>query len=111
MKKCKACQKEIDVKASKCPHCQSDQRNWFLRHPILTVLFALIIIGAVGSADNSRTSSQVNTSSNTKNTADTINVANEQNKQEDNKPKQWETVTELSGDANKRSDTFELKGG
>ncbi len=37
MKKCKSCQKEIDIKAKKCPYCQTDQRIWFARHPIVTV--------------------------------------------------------------------------
>jgi len=49
MKKCKSCQKEIDAKAKKCPHCQTDQRNWFLRHPILTGLLILLVIGLIGS--------------------------------------------------------------
>ena len=50
MKKCKACQKDIDDKAKKCPHCQTDQRNWFARHPIMTGLLGLIILVAVVSA-------------------------------------------------------------
>ena len=50
MKKCKSCKSEIDNKATKCPHCQADQRGWFKRHPILTGLLALIIIGIVASA-------------------------------------------------------------
>lgn len=47
MKKCKSCQKEIDDKATKCPYCQTDQRSWFRRHPILTVLIALFVLPAV----------------------------------------------------------------
>lgn len=47
MKKCKSCRTEIDPKAKKCPHCQTDQRSWFGRHPILTGLFVLIIAGSV----------------------------------------------------------------
>lgn len=50
MKKCKSCQSEIDNKAKKCPRCQADQRNWFRRHPILTGLLVLIVIGIIGSA-------------------------------------------------------------
>src|SRR6266446_10200345 len=49
MKKCKSCQAEIDEKAKKCPHCRADQRNWFRRHPILTVLLALFVLGICGS--------------------------------------------------------------
>jgi len=74
MKKCKSCQKEIDAKAKKCPFCQTDQRNWFLRHPILTVILVLIVIGMIGAAGGSKTSTtntgltntQTNTQTNTK---------------------------------------------
>lgn len=68
MKTCKSCRKEIDDKAKKCPHCQTDQRNWFLRHPILSAILALIIIGmASGSGDkkNSDKSSSPTPSSTT----------------------------------------------
>jgi len=54
MKKCKGCQKEIDDKAKKCPYCQTDQRNWFRRHPILTGLGVfvafIVIVGVLGSS-------------------------------------------------------------
>ena len=53
MKKCKSCQEKIDDKAIKCPHCQTDLRSWFRRHPILTGLGAVIVfliaIGTLGS--------------------------------------------------------------
>lgn len=52
MKKCNSCQTEIDEKATKCPHCQGDQRSWFRRHPILTGLLVLFIIGMFGSVVN-----------------------------------------------------------
>lgn len=76
MKKCKSCQTEIDAKASKCPHCKTDQRGWFRRHPILTGLLGLflffIIIGAIGSGSktsNTTTNSEaVDTSSKTEQT-------------------------------------------
>lgn len=42
--------KEIDEKAKKCPHCQTDQRNWFLRHPILTGILILTVLAILGSA-------------------------------------------------------------
>lgn len=57
MKKCKSCQTEIDDKAKKCPQCKSDQRNWFVRHKIMTVILALIVLAIIGSAlggDNSK---------------------------------------------------------
>lgn len=45
-KQCKHCRVEIDEKASKCPHCQSDLRSWFQKHPILTIFLVLFIIPA-----------------------------------------------------------------
>ncbi len=44
MKKCKSCQTEIDSKAKKCPHCQADQRNWFIKHKILTGILVVVVI-------------------------------------------------------------------
>lgn len=57
MKKCKSCQKEIDDKAKKCPHCQTDQRIWFARHPILTTILAIIVIGLLGSGASDKSPS------------------------------------------------------
>ena len=39
---CKYCQSEIDQKATRCPKCQGDLRNWISRHPILTILLVLL---------------------------------------------------------------------
>lgn len=54
-KKCKYCQLEIDQKASVCPNCKKDLRNWFLRHPIWTVIIVLFLVGLVGSIGKSST--------------------------------------------------------
>ncbi len=50
MKQCKSCKTEINDKALKCPHCQADQRPWPKKHPILTGIGVLIVIGIVISA-------------------------------------------------------------
>ena len=65
MKKCKSCKTEIDAKATKCPHCQTDQRSWFRRHPILTALLVIFIIGIIGSTatGGSKTSTTTSNSS------------------------------------------------
>lgn len=65
MKKCKSCQSEIDSKAKKCPKCQADQRGWFRRHPILTGILILVIVGIIGSAGGSKSSETSNTTSQT----------------------------------------------
>lgn len=47
MRKCKACSAEIEGKAWKCQECGTDQRQWAARHPFLTVLFGLFLLGAI----------------------------------------------------------------
>ncbi len=81
MKKCKDCKKEIDGKATKCPFCQTDQRNWFAKHPILTGILALVIIiivfGVIGSGNKNNTQSTTTSSNNVAKpapTAEKINV-------------------------------------
>lgn len=54
-KKCNYCQSEIDKKASVCPNCKKDLRNWFLRHPIWTLVIVLFFVGIVGSVSKSST--------------------------------------------------------
>lgn len=68
MKTCKSCKKEIDDAAKKCPHCTADQRIWFAKHPILTVILTLIVIGMVGSGKGNK-----NQGSSSNNSAPTTN--------------------------------------
>jgi len=79
MKKCKSCQSEIDQKATKCPHCQTDQRNWFARHPISTVILVLIVLFIIGSAGSSKSNVSTSPSADTK-TASVDNKAVEEQK-------------------------------
>lgn len=65
MKKCRSCQKEIDSKATKCPNCRTDQRNWFRRHPILTGILVLFVLGIFGSASGGSKSATDMQSNNT----------------------------------------------
>jgi hypothetical protein len=50
MKTCRSCRKQIDEKARKCPYCRADQRNWFLRHKVWTVIIVLVVLGSLGSS-------------------------------------------------------------
>lgn len=52
---CRYCKKEIDGKASKCPHCQADLRNWFFRHPIISIILVLVVIGILGPKSSDQT--------------------------------------------------------
>jgi len=80
MKKCKACQKEIDPKAKKCPYCQTDQRGWFARHPILTVILVLVVIGIFGST-GSKNGTSIPSSTTTENSVTTNTQANTKEEQ------------------------------
>ncbi|HUQ85781.1 MAG TPA: Ltp family lipoprotein [Candidatus Limnocylindrales bacterium] len=87
MKKCKSCQTEIDLKASKCPHCKSDQRGWFRRHPILTGVLGLfvffVLIGATGSGNESSNSTATNSSTEDSTSNKTEQVETSENKEPD----------------------------
>lgn len=80
MKKCKSCQTEIDLKATKCPHCRADQRGWFKRHPILTVILVLVVIGMFGSA-GSKKGTSIPSSTTTENSGTTNSQANTKKEQ------------------------------
>ncbi len=57
-KKCAKCKEEIAGDAKKCKHCGADQRNWFIRHKILTGIFGLIVLGIIIGAANSGSNNQ-----------------------------------------------------
>lgn len=46
MKNCKACQKEIDDKATKCPYCQAYQK-WYTNPQYIGMIFPLIFISYI----------------------------------------------------------------
>jgi len=55
----------IDDKAKKCPKCQTDQRIWFAKHPILTIILIMIIIPILSSkSSKSSTTTSTNKISN-----------------------------------------------
>jgi hypothetical protein len=43
-KKCPFCQENISSSATKCPYCGKNFRSWFGRHPVLTIIIALLIL-------------------------------------------------------------------
>lgn len=77
MNNCKACGQEIAKGVKKCPHCGKDQRNFFMKHKIISVILAIVIIAgistAMGGGKNSSTSPTSSTNSNksTSTTTDT----------------------------------------
>lgn len=50
MKPCKECKQEISSSAKKCPSCGKDQRNWFMKHKILSFIGGIILLGIIASA-------------------------------------------------------------
>lgn len=44
MKKCPECKADIPEDATKCSHCGSDLRNWFVKHPIITIILVLFLL-------------------------------------------------------------------
>lgn len=102
MKKCKSCQKQIDDKATKCPHCRTDQRSWFKRHPILTGILVLFVIGIIGSAAGGSKSSSPTQSNNSSQVVE--NKMNEQQQQSEQQNKQPKDVTPKVGDIAKLGD-------
>lgn len=77
---CKACGKEIAKGVKKCPHCGKDQRNWFMRHKILSfigVIILISIIGGIASGGNNSDTNRTSTSSGTKGKTETIYKVNQ----------------------------------
>ena len=62
MKKCKECGEEISSSAKKCPKCGKDQRNFFMKHPVLYTILILIIIAVAGSSGSENTGNTTVTS-------------------------------------------------
>lgn len=91
MVNCKACGKELAKGVKKCVHCGKDQRNFFMKHKVLTGVLAVLIIGGAGSAAGNNTDdSSTKTSSETK-------VANSQEvKKEDAKKEEVKEVVAVS---------------
>lgn len=67
MTNCKACGKEIAKGVNKCPHCGKDQRNFFMKHKVISFILGVIIIAGIGSAigggDKSKTTTKETTQS------------------------------------------------
>src|ERR1700722_19287820 len=105
-KKCKNCMKEIDAKAKKCPFCQSDQRNWFARHKILSgILVVIIFFSIMGAAGSNKSGNSVPAAS------DNSNAAANTNSQSASGPtKAPQMLLDLTGSGTKSTQTFTAGG-
>ena len=43
-KPCPYCKEQVSASAIKCPHCQSELRSWFRRHPIVSAFLLLFVV-------------------------------------------------------------------
>lgn len=48
--KCKTCGNDVAKGAKSCPNCGKDQRNFFMKHKIISIILILIILGGIGGA-------------------------------------------------------------
>lgn len=74
MKKCKECGEEVSSSAKACPKCGKDQRNFFKKHPVLSVIGILVVLGIVlgaGGSSSSEPKNTLNSGSNTNTTPTT----------------------------------------
>lgn len=64
MKICKECGSEVSSKGV-CPKCGKDQRNFFVKHKVITFLLVVIILGAIvgatGENNNNNNTTQTGT--------------------------------------------------
>lgn len=64
MKICKECGNEVSSKGV-CPKCGKDQRNFFVKHKVITFLLVVIILGAIvgatGENNNNNNTTQTGT--------------------------------------------------
>ncbi|MCY7923526.1 DUF4352 domain-containing protein [Bacillus spizizenii] len=77
MQHCKTCGQEIAKGVKKCPNCGKDQRNFFMRHKIITFILAIVVIITIANIGNSGDSqaSTATTSSASKKSTKTVQKA------------------------------------
>lgn len=61
MKVCQDCGTELSSKAKICPKCGRDQRNFYSKHKVLIIIFAIICVLAIGLAAGQGTNDIGNT--------------------------------------------------
>ncbi|CAN2249099.1 DUF4352 domain-containing protein [Bacillus vallismortis] len=73
---CKACGQEIAKGVKKCPNCGKDQRNFFMRHKIITFILAIVVIIILANIGNSEDSqASTTTGSDSKKSTKTVQKA------------------------------------
>ncbi len=75
--KCKACGQNVAKGAKKCPHCGNDNRNFFMKHKIITAILVIFVLGIFASAldDNDDTENAKKEPNTSNSVADNTNKA------------------------------------
>lgn len=71
---CKHCKEPVAKGATKCPHCQSDLRNFFVRHPVITIFLLAILVPTIIAAIGENRSSISPQTPKTQTPIDTSNI-------------------------------------
>ena len=103
MKECKKCKESIQDNADKCPKCQSDLRNWFVRHPILTVLICLFAFGIIVNPSKNKPLILQPSPRVISNTQTNL-------RELEHKPKEYKEIFSFSGSGAKTSEPFIIQG-
>ena len=81
MKVCKECGTEVSKGAKACPKCGKDQRNFFLKHKVLTFILAVILIGIiVGASGDSNNNITISSDNSEKTSTSTSSVEQKERK-------------------------------
>ncbi|WP_243444964.1 Ltp family lipoprotein [Romboutsia maritimum] len=66
---CKACGKEVAKNAKSCPNCGKDQRNFFMRHKVITFILVIFVLSGIGSGMGGNSTTPTTDNSGTTETA------------------------------------------
>lgn len=84
--KCKTCGEEIAKGIKKCPKCGANQRNFFMKHKVISVIGILVILGIIGSITGNNSKSNYGQTGKDANTQQTSTKSTTDTKQQE-KPK------------------------
>lgn len=101
MTKCKACGKDIAKGVKKCPSCGKDQRNFFMKHKILSVIAIFVILGVIGSIGGNKNTATTSTN-------DSSTTASKENATEESTTKKEESITVSAADLAKAYEDNEV---
>lgn len=97
MKICKECGTEMSKSAKICPKCGKDQRNFFLKHKVMTFILVVIMLGIIVGATGDSSSNKTTV------TGTTGKIENNKNQEVKDTPTTVKVGEEISTDQEKIS--------